>query len=351
MGIEKIADALKNYQLKEHINIMEVCGTHTREYFRTGVKNIFPENLRLVDGPGCPVCVTPNVFLDRAIEIGKTCNAIIATFGDMIHVPSSYSSLGKEMANGMDVRIIYSPSDALDIAQDNPGRDVMLLSLGFETTAPSEAVVVMDAKKRGLKNFSMLSGNKVTVPAVKALLDSGEVKIDGFILPGHVSVIIGSEPWRFIASDYCKPCVVTGFEDHDLIMGTLMLLDLIANKKAELANEYKRAVKPDGNKRALEIMYSVFETSDSEWRGIGVIQQSGLVLKPEYAEFDAFRRFQVTPPPVKEHPNCRCGELLRGLILPTQCPLFGKGCSPEHPIGPCMVSSEGPCSAYYKYSG
>ena len=346
--VKKLAQRLKAYLLREQVSVMEVCGTHTTEFFRTGVKDLFPENLRLVDGPGCPVCVTANEYLDRAIEIGKQ-GVVLATFGDMIKVPSSYSSLGAEKALGMKVEVVYSPVDALELADKNPGLEVVFLSVGFETTAPGEASAVMEAKRRNIKNFSILPGNKLTTPAVKALLDAKEVRIDGFIIPGHVSAVIGSDAWEFIAGDYGKPCVVAGFEDYDLIMGTLSLLDLIAAGDARLVNGYTRVVRPGGNRKALEIMFEVFMTAGALWRGIGEIPGSGLEMRDEYAEFDASRKYRITPPEPREHPGCRCGELLRGLILPVDCPLFGTACVPENPVGPCMVSTEGPCAAYYKY--
>lgn len=347
--LKTLADALKGYPLPRPVSIMEVCGTHTTEFFRTGVKDLFPGNLRLVDGPGCPVCVTPNDYLDRAIEIGKVHGAVLTTFGDMIKVPSSYSSLGREMAEGMKVEVVYSPLDAVAMAAGDPSREIIFLSIGFETTAPGEAAAVLEARKRNIRNFSLLPGNKLTVPAVKVLLDARDVNIDGFILPGHVSAIIGVKPWHFIGSDYGKPCVVAGFLNHDLIQGTLLLLDLILKGRGDVLNEYGRVVREEGNIRAQEIMFEVFETSDSEWRGIGNIPGSGLVIRPGFADFDASKKFPVTPPPPREHPGCRCGDLLRGTIIPMDCPLFGKSCSPGHPIGPCMVSNEGPCSAYYKY--
>jgi hydrogenase expression/formation protein HypD len=347
--LKEIAEAFSARALSRDVRIMEVCGTHTTEFFRTGVKDIFPARLSLVDGPGCPVCVTQNGYLDRAIEIGKVHGTMIATFGDMIKVPSSYTSLGREKAEGMRVEVVYSPVDAVEIAAQNPGIQVMFLSVGFETTAPTEAIAVRTARERSIYNFSILCGNKITVPAVKALLDAKEVNIDGFILPGHVSAIIGVNAWRFIAAEYGKPCVVVGFENHDLIRGTQMLLDLIESGRPEVLNEYTRVVRDQGNVKAQEIMHEVFDTVDTEWRGIGTIPGSGLVLKNEFAEFDAQKKFPVTPPPSKEHPGCRCGDLLRGLIIPTDCPLFGKACTPERAVGPCMVSTEGPCSAYYKY--
>jgi len=346
---KKMAARLRGLRPERMIRIMEVCGTHTTEFFRTGVRDLFPENLDLIDGPGCPVCVTPNGFLDRAIEIGRKHRPVIATFGDMIKVPSSYSSLAKEKADGMEVRIVYSPIDALEMAAADPGREVMFLSVGFETTAPAEAATVIEAKKRAIKNFSLLAGNKLTPPAVEALLAAQEVKIDGFILPGHVSAVIGVAPWRFIAERHKKPCVVSGFDAPDLMMGMITLVDLVTGGRNETLNQYSRVVKEEGNIKAVEIMNRVFKTSDAQWRGIGVIPGSGLEMRDEYADFDAIRRFPVTPPPPKEAPGCRCGELLRGLIIPPACPLYGKACTPEEPVGPCMVSLEGPCAAYYRY--
>ncbi len=346
---KKLASRLSGLRLDNEIRIMEVCGTHTTEFFRTGVKDLFPDNLTLVDGPGCPVCVTPNDYLDRAIEIGKRHRTVIATFGDMIKVPSSYSSLAREKACGMDVRVVYSPMNALEIAEAEPASEVLFLSVGFETTAPAEAVAILEAQKRGVKNFSLLSGNKLTPPAVEALLAAREVKIDGFILPGHVSAIIGAGAWRFISERFGRPCVVSGFDAPDLIMGMLTLVDLVKKNRNETINQYTRVVKEEGNLTALEILRRVFRLTDAHWRGIGVIPGSGLEVRDEYAEFDAAKRFPVTPPEPKAAKGCRCGELLRGLITPPECALYGKACTPEEPVGPCMVSMEGPCAAYYKY--
>ncbi|HOK03489.1 MAG TPA: hydrogenase formation protein HypD [Spirochaetota bacterium] len=345
---KKLATILKKRKLSKNFNIMEVCGTHTVEFFKSGVKELFPEGLRLIDGPGCPVCVTANSFLDRAITIAREYNATIATFGDMLKVPSSYSSLAKEKAKGMDVQIVYSPLDALTLAKENSSREVIFLSVGFETTAPSEALTILEAKKNNIKNFSLLSCNKLTPPAVEALINSGEVRIDGFILPGHVSTITGRAAWDFITK-YNKPGIISGFEAHDLITGVIELLDMLESGENSVKNGYKIAVKEEGNKKAQEIIFSVFEKAPSEWRGIGMIPDSGLAIKEEFSLFDAEKKFPVTPPPVKEHAGCRCGDLLRGVITPPECPLFGKACVPENAIGPCMVSSEGPCSAYYKY--
>jgi len=347
--LRKLAGRLRNLPLGAGIRVMEVCGTHTTEFFKTGVRDIFPKNFLLIDGPGCPVCVTPNEYLDRAIEISKRHRVILATFGDMIKVPSSYSSLIKERALGMEVAVVYSPMQALEMAEKNPDREVVFLSVGFETTAPVEAVTVMEAEKRGVANYSILPGNKLTVPAVKALLALGEVRIDGFILPGHVSAIIGADAWRCIPAEFGKPCAIAGFQTADLITGTLAVIDLIEKKKAELVNVYPGAVTDRGNVKAMEIMFGVFKPGPGEWRGIGVIPESGLDLREGYARFDAATKFPVDMPEVREHGGCRCGELLRGLILPPECPLFGTACSPDEPVGPCMVSTEGPCSAYYKY--
>ena len=350
-GIKSQAGALRSLRLERELRIMEVCGTHTTEFFRTGVRGLFPAKLSLIDGPGCPVCVTPNDYLDRAIEISHVHGVIVATFGDMVKVPSSYSSLGRERAGGLSLEVVYSPLDALELAAARPENQVVFLSVGFETTAPTEAATVLAAAERRIKNFSILCGNKLTPPAVKALLDSGETAIDGFILPGHVSAITGLDPWRFAAEDYGKPCVVAGFEAGDLILGVVTLLRMIDEGRNAVKNAYRRVVRDDGNVRAREIMYRVFEACDAHWRGLGLIPGSGLALREEYAEFDAEKRFPVTPPPVREHAGCRCGELLRGLIAPTDCGLFGKACTPEHAVGPCMVSSEGPCSAYHLYGG
>ncbi|HOP31080.1 MAG TPA: hydrogenase formation protein HypD [Spirochaetota bacterium] len=347
--VKKLAELLKKRKLKNELRIMEVCGTHTAEFFRTGVKDLFPEGLTLIDGPGCPVCVTPNSFLDLAITIAKDYNVILATFGDMIKVPSSYSSLAKEKAEGMDVRIVYSPLDAIKLAADNPEREVIFLSVGFETTAPSEAIAIMEAEKQGIRNFSLLSCNKLTPPAVEALINADEVRIDGFIVPGHVSAIIGREPWDFIATKYGKPGVIAGFEAYDLITGVLSLIDLLEKNEKAVKNGYPLVVKENGNVHAKKIIQQVFDITSSVWRGIGEIPESGLKIKEQYAAYNAEQKFPATPPPVKEHPGCRCGDLLRGVITPPECPLFGKVCTPENAVGPCMVSSEGPCSAYFKY--
>lgn len=348
--LKEFSEKLKNLELDREINIMEVCGTHTVQFFHTGVKDIFPGKLKLVDGPGCPVCVTTNDYLDRAIEIARKHNVIICTFGDMMRVPSSYSSLQKEKAEGVDVSLVYSPLDALAIAKNNPDKEVMFLSVGFETTIPTEAITAKKAKEENIKNFSLLAGNKVTPPAVAALLESEEVNIDGFILPGHVSAITGVKGWRFISETYNKASVITGFNTKDLLMGTLVLVNLIQKNETKILNEYAEIVTEEGNVKAQEIMAEVFESCDAGWRGIGVIPGSGMKLRDTYEDFDAEKKFPVTLPPVVEPKGCRCGEVLRGIISPLECPLFGKKCTPQNPVGACMVSTEGSCAAYYKYS-
>ncbi len=340
---------LKNYKLNKPLNIMEVCGTHTVSFFHTGVKDIFPNGLNLIDGPGCPVCVTANGYLDRAIEIQKKYNVVLATFGDMIKVPASYTSLQKLKSEGGRVEIVYSPMDALEMAKQDKNKQVVFLSVGFETTIPAEAVTLKRAVEEGVDNFSILTGNKLTPPAVKALLELGEVKIDGFILPGHVSIITGSEKWKFLADYFGKPSVISGFNSEDLIMGVLRLVQLIENGDNKIENLYKKAVTKRGNHIALNLIEELFDVTDTKWRGIGTIPKSGLELKECYGNFDAEKKFPVTMPEEVENKNCRCGEVLRGLIIPTECPLFGTVCTPREPVGACMVSFEGSCSAYYKY--
>ncbi len=347
--LKEYSEKLKNLALEKTINIMEVCGTHTVQFFHTGVKDIFPAKLNLVDGPGCPVCVTTNDYLDRAIEIARHYNAILCTFGDMMRVPSSYSSLQKEKAEGMAITIVYSPLDAVEIARANPGKEVIFLSVGFETTIPTEAFTIKKVQEDNIKNFSLLAGNKLTPPAVAALLESKEVNIDGFILPGHVSTITGVKGWRFVTEKYKKPCVIAGFNTRDLVMGTMLLVNLVIKGEQKILNAYKEVVTQEGNIKAQEIMHEIFETVDANWRGIGVIPGSGMKLKDAYADFDAEKKFPVTLPPVVEPKGCRCGEVLRGIISPLECPLFGKKCTPQTPVGACMVSSEGSCAAYYKY--
>ena len=345
---QKILRQIKSIS-KKKINLMEVCGTHTVAIFRNGIRKILPPNINLISGPGCPVCVTPISYIDEIIALSRKGNFIITTFGDMIRVPGSTSTLEKEKSDGADIRIVYSTLDALKIAQDNFSKEVVFMGVGFETTSPTIASAVLKAQKEKIRNFSVLSVAKIMPPAMKSLLDAEEVNIDGFICPGHVSAIIGSNPYNFIASKYKIPCVVCGFEPLDILQTIYMLVKQIEEKKPKVEIQYKRVVKPEGNKIALEKLNKIFEVVDSNWRGIGNILKSGLEIRNEYNQFNA-RKFKVEIEETKEPKGCRCGDVLRGVIAPPECSLFRKVCTPENPQGACMVSTEGTCAAYYKYN-
>jgi hydrogenase expression/formation protein HypD len=331
------------------MRIMEFCGGHTVSIFRNGIRQLLPSSVEMVSGPGCPVCVTANADLDKVIALAKIPGVIITTFGDMIKVPGSYSSLQKIRAEGSDIRVVYSALDALQIAKENPASPVVFIGIGFETTAPTIAASIQQAEQEDINNYFVLSLHKLCPPTIKTLLDSGEIKLDGIICPGHVCAIIGSNPWNFVARDYGIGCVVSGFEALDILMSIDMLITQITENKQSVETAYRRGVTPDGNKWALEQMYKIFEVSGGSWRGIGVVPGSGLVIREEYERFDAEKRFPINPGPVFEHKGCICGEILRGVKTPLDCKLFGKVCSPDQPVGPCMVSSEGTCSAYYLY--
>lgn len=348
--LKELANRLSKMKLRGPMNIMEVCGTHTTEYFKSGIRDVFPKGLKLIDGPGCPVCVTTNDYLDRAIQIGIEYKAVLTTFGDLMRVPSSYSSLLSEKAMGMDVRVVYSPFDALQIAVNEPKKQVVFLSVGFETTLPLEAIALQKAKELNLNNFSMLIGNKRTPPAVEALLNSGDVQIDGFILPGHVSTIIGVDAWKFVSREFSKPAVVAGFMRRHLLTSTAKLVEMIENRMAGVFNDYPEAVKNEGNIKAQDTVNSVFGGCDSVWRGIGMIKDSGFELRPKFSRFDSRQRYPIDLPESREDRGCKCGEILTGKIQPPDCPLFGKKCTPQNPVGACMVSYEGACAAYYKYN-
>jgi len=336
-------------QATEPVKLMEVCGTHTVSIARYGLRQVLPPAIELISGPGCPVCVTANGDLDKAIFLAQIPEAIVATFGDMMRVPGSNTSLVVEKAAGRDVRVVYSPLDALKMAGENPLRKVIFLGVGFETTAPTVAATVLEAKKLGVKNLWIFSAHKTVPPALKALLDLGEKKIDGFILPGHVSAIIGCHPYEFLVKDFGLAGVISGFEPLDILQSILMLVKQIKSRCPQVEIQYRRGVHPEGNLKALDVMAQVFAPSRAEWRGLGVIEGSGLGLRPEFAASDASRAFAIPSLPVKENQACRCGEVLRGLIRPAGCPLFARGCSPQSPVGPCMVSSEGSCAAAFKY--
>ncbi len=331
------------------VRLMEFCGGHTVAIMRNGIRQLLPSHIEMLSGPGCPVCVTANRDIDKAIALAGLPEVIITTFGDMLKVPGSYSSLQQARAAGGDIRIVYSTLDALQIARDNAHRPVIFLGVGFETTAPTIASAVIQAEKERIDNFSVLCQLKLTPPAMRALLDLGETRLSGIICPGHVSAIIGTRPYEAYARDYGVACVVAGFEPVDILQAVEMLVQQVEEGVARVEIAYTRGVRPEGNKKALELMNSVFDTAGACWRGIGDIPNSGLKLKNKYSHYDADQYFEVEMPPTREHAGCRCGEILRGVITPLECGLFGKACTPENPVGPCMVSSEGSCAAYYQY--
>lgn len=329
--------------------LMEFCGGHTVAIMRNGIRQLVPPTIEMLSGPGCPVCVTANADIDKAIALAGLPGLVITTFGDMLKVPGSYTSLQKCRASGGDIRIVYSTQDALQIARDNPDKQVVFIGVGFETTAPTIAMAVKQADKEDLRNFYIHCRLKMTPPAIKALLDLGEIKLNGIICPGHVTAITGTQAYEAYARDYGVACVVAGFEPVDILQAVEMLIEQIESGEPRVEIAYTRGVRPEGNLKALEIMEEVFDTTDASWRGIGVIANSGYKLKGRYARFDADTAFEPEVLPVKEAEGCRCGEILRGVIRPTDCKLFRKACTPENPIGPCMVSSEGTCAAYYQF--
>ncbi|MGN0035067.1 MAG: hydrogenase formation protein HypD [Coriobacteriales bacterium] len=331
------------------VNLMEVCGTHTVAIARGGLPSVLPEQVHLLSGPGCPVCVTANRDIDSIIALARRDDVTLTTFGDMVRVPGSSSSLLDEKAAGHDVRIVYSPLDALAVARDNPDREVVFAGVGFETTTPLIAAAIRHARHEGLDNFSVYCAHKTVPHTLEMLLNDPEVNIDAFILPGHVSTIIGLAPYEFLARDYHVPGVVTGFEPVDVLEGIAMIVRQLAEGRAAIENAYTRGVRAEGNPTALAAIDEIFEPCDAVWRGIGLIPMSGYRIRDEYACYDAQRRLEPTPEPTVEPAGCRCGDVLRGVIRSEDCPLFGGACTPEHPVGPCMVSSEGSCAAHYRY--
>ena len=330
---------------------MEVCGGHTHSIYRYGLKDLLPENIELVHGPGCPVCVLPMGRVDDGLSIAEEQDVTFAAFGDMMRVPGSKGSPLEYKARGMDVRMVYSPLDALKLAEKNPEREVYFFAIGFETTAPSTALTLMRAKARGVTNFSVFCNHVTIIPAIRAILDSPDMRLDAFIGPGHVSTVIGCRPYAFIARDYGTPVVVSGFEPLDLLQSIVMILRQLNAEKAEVENQYARVVPWDGNVPALKAMGEVFELRPYfEWRGLGFISQSALKLSPAYADFDAEVRYRVPGVRVTDPKAAQCGEVLKGVLKPHQCKLFGTKCTPEHPIGALMVSSEGACAAQYQYA-
>ena len=333
----------------EHAVLMEVCGTHTVAIARNGIRNLMPEGTRLSSGPGCPVCVTANRDIDVVIALARVPGVTIATFGDMTRVPGSTSSLLAEQAAGRSVEIVYSPLDALALAQQNPDREIVFVGVGFETTTPLVAMAIKRADSLGLKNFSVFAAHKNMPGALEAIVNDPRTQLDALILPGHVSTIIGIEPYRFLAEKYGIPGVVTGFEPVDVLQGIAMLMRQLHEGRAEIEIAYTRGVMPQGNPVALAAIDEVFETCTSTWRGLGDIPGSGYRIRERFARFDALRRFEPDVEPTQEPKGCRCGDVLRGIMAPDACPLFRRVCTPEHPVGPCMVSSEGSCAAYYRY--
>jgi hydrogenase expression/formation protein HypD len=335
---------------KRHYRFMEVCGGHTHAIYRFGLKDLLPSHIELVHGPGCPVCVLPMGRIDDGLTIAEQPGVIFTAFGDMMRVPGTRGSPLEYKSRGMDVRIVYSPADALKIARANPDKHVLFFAIGFETTAPSTALTLMRAKAQGIRNFSVFCNHVTIIPAIRAILDSPDMRIDAFIGPGHVSTVIGCRPYGWIANQEGRPIVVAGFEPLDVLQSIAMLLRQIKNNETKVENQYKRVVPWEGNRGALKAMAEVFELRPYfEWRGLGFISQSALRIREAYAEWDTEHRFSVPGVRVTDPKAAQCGEVLKGVLKPAQCKLFGKECTPEHPIGALMVSSEGSCAAYYNY--
>lgn len=331
------------------MSFMEVCGGHTMSIQKFGLPSLLPENVRLLSGPGCPVCVTSRHYIDRAVAYSRRKDVIITTYGDLIRVPGSSSTLDKEKAGGADIRIVYSVLEALKIALENPDKKVVFLGIGFETTAPSSAIGILKAAKQGISNFYLYSAHKIMPPAMSALIDDG-VKIDGYIAPGHVSTITGSGIYNEIPEKYGLAVVIAGFEPLDLVQAILMLANQVREKTPRVEIQYKRAVRPEGNLRAQEMMNEVFTFRDDWWRGLGMLENSGLAIRGQYADFDAEQQIEVEVEPTKEDAGCICGEILKGIRSPKECKLFARVCTPGDPVGACMVSNEGACQAYFRYN-
>ena len=333
---------------RKNISIMEVCGSHTMAIHRFGIKELLPKNIRLISGPGCPVCVTAIDYVDKAVELAKMQDIIITTFGDLIKVPGSYSTLEKEKAKGEDVRIVYSILESIDLAISNPDKHVVFLAIGFETTTPPTAAGIIKAQEMNLKNFSVLCAHKVMPPPMQAIIEEG-IKTDGFLAPGHVSVITGIEMYKFIVDKFHKGVVVSGFEPIDIMQSIFMLVKQMEENKPKVEIQYTRVVKPEGNQKARALIEKVFDFTDASWRGLGMIPLSALKIRTEYEKFDAEKAFNIKIKQTKEPKGCICGQVLKGLNQPSDCKLFGKVCTPENPTGACMVSSEGACNVFYRY--
>lgn len=350
--IERLSHRIFETAPGAKISIMEVCGTHTQSFRRFGLSNFIPPNFRLIAGPGCPVCVSDQGYIDKAIQLSRKDDAIIVSFGDILRLPGTTTSLEGQRALGAEVRVVYSAWDSLEIARRHPKKKVIFLAVGFETTAPTVALTVLAARRRRLNNLLFYSSLKLIPPAMEALVSDRRIKIDGFLCPGHVSTVIGAGAYEFIARRYKIPCCVAGFEPLDIIEGIYLLLSQIVQNKSSVQNQYSRVVKKNGNPKAKAIIKEVFKVSDAVWRGIGEIPKSGLKLREKFSNFDVEKMIplNITHKTLNiKQKKCRCGQILKGMIEPAQCPLFGKACRPENPIGPCMVSSEGTCNAYYRY--
>jgi hydrogenase expression/formation protein HypD len=350
LGRALAAEILSLVEPGRHYKVMEVCGGHTHSIYKYGIDDLLPENVELVHGPGCPVCVIPMGRVDDGIALAREENVIFTCFGDMMRVPGSNGSLLEAKAQGADIRMVYSPLDALRIAKNNPDWDVIFFALGFETTAPSTALTLKRARAEGVQNFFCMCNHVTIVPPLRALLDSPDLRLDGFIGPGHVSTVVGARPFEFICADYHKPIVISGFEPLDVLQSVQMILTQLGEGRREVENQYTRVVPYEGNVRALEVMAEVFELRPHfEWRGLGFISQSALKLSDAYADLDAERRYEVPGVRVADPKACQCGEVLKGVIKPWECKVFGTACTPERPIGTCMVSPEGACAAYYNF--
>ena len=349
-GIALLSGEIERLARGRRVKLMEVCGGHTHAIYKHGLQDLLPENVELVHGPGCPVCVIPMGRIDDAMALARTPGVIFATYGDMMRVPSSKGSLLDAKADGADVRFIYSPLDALTLARKNPSRQVVFFAVGFETTAPSTAATLLRARDEGLENFSVFCNHVTIIPAIKAILDSPGMQLDGFIGPGHVSTIIGLAPFEFVPRDYGLPMVVSGFEPSDILQSVVMILRQLTDGPLRVENQYARVVRAGGNRRAMEMLGETMMLRPFfEWRGLGFISQSALALRPEFAAFDAEARYAIPNVRVTDPKACQCGEVLKGVIKPWQCKVFGNACTPETPIGSCMVSPEGACAAYYNY--
>ncbi len=335
---------------EQPLQLMEFCGGHTHTIFRYGIEQLLPDWIELVHGPGCPVCVLPTGRVDDCVALAERPDVIFTTFGDAMRVPGSKKSLLQAKAEGADVRMAYSPMDALQLAKKHPERQVVFFALGFETTMPSTALTVLQAEREGIDNFSLFCNHITTVPTIKAILDSPDMRIDGFLAPGHVSMVVGEQPFQFVAEHYRRPIVITGFEPLDILQSIWMLLQQLAEGRCEVENQYKRIVPQAGNQAGLEAIAKVFELREFfEWRGLGSIDHSGVRMRPEYARFDAEKKFSMPNLRITDPKSCQCGEVLKGAIRPWQCKVFGSACTPETPMGALMVSSEGACAAYYNF--